>query len=150
MQALIDFDGWRKWKDLAAQETASRSKPDAKAEARAALKAMFAAPPRTKKDREVKDSQGSGGGGSGQSAGQSSGVVGGNPTTLPARSKNQHHQHANQHGQSNSTSGAGGHARNSSSRTDSLETAHMHGSGSSVELHRPSSANSGNNTSGSG
>ena len=51
MQALIDFDGWRKWKDLAAQEEANK-KGESKADQKAALKAMFSQPPRTKKEKE--------------------------------------------------------------------------------------------------
>lgn len=51
MQALIDFDGWRKWKAYAiAKENEDPAKKAAeekeeKAKARAALKAMFAKPP---------------------------------------------------------------------------------------------------------
>jgi hypothetical protein len=51
MQALIDFDGWRKWKDLAAREEANK-KGESKADQKAALKAMFNQPPRTKKEKE--------------------------------------------------------------------------------------------------
>jgi osomolarity two-component system response regulator SSK1 len=47
MQALIDFDGWRKWKDYASSKTAQQEK-DEKAAARAALKAQFAKRPSTK------------------------------------------------------------------------------------------------------
>lgn len=54
MQALIDFDGWRKWKDLAAQEEAKKElrRGESKADQKAALKAMFSQPPKTKKERE--------------------------------------------------------------------------------------------------
>lgn len=51
MQALIDFDGWRKWKDLAAREEASK-KGESKADQKAALKAMFSQAPRTRKEKE--------------------------------------------------------------------------------------------------
>jgi osomolarity two-component system response regulator SSK1 len=44
MQALIDFDGWRKWKDYASSKTPQQEK-DEKAAARAALKAQFAKRP---------------------------------------------------------------------------------------------------------
>jgi hypothetical protein len=54
MQALIDFDGWRKWKGLAAQEEANKAskKGEGKADQKAALKAMFSQPPKTRKERE--------------------------------------------------------------------------------------------------
>lgn len=54
MQALIDFDGWRKWKGLAALEEASKEarKGESKADQKAALKAMFSQPPKTRKERE--------------------------------------------------------------------------------------------------
>lgn len=54
MQALIDFDGWRKWKGLAAQEEANKAskKGESKADQKAALKAMFSQPPKTRKERE--------------------------------------------------------------------------------------------------
>ncbi|KAF7513557.1 hypothetical protein GJ744_008851 [Endocarpon pusillum] len=54
MQALIDFDGWRKWKGLAAQEEANKTskKGESKADQRAALKAIFSQPPKTRKERE--------------------------------------------------------------------------------------------------
>ena len=51
MQALIDFDGWRKWKeyakakeDIDPAQKAAQDKEE-KAKAKAALKAMFARPP---------------------------------------------------------------------------------------------------------
>jgi hypothetical protein len=55
MQALIDFDGWRKWKKYAdemAEDPAKKAaEKEEKAKARAALKAMFSRPlPTTKKD----------------------------------------------------------------------------------------------------
>lgn len=57
MQALIDFDGWRKWKqyadEKAKEDPAKRAaeEKEEKAKAKAALKAMFARPPpSTKKD----------------------------------------------------------------------------------------------------
>ncbi|KAK7890394.1 Two-component response regulator SSK1p [Exophiala xenobiotica] len=57
MQALIDFDGWRKWKQYAkekAQEDPAKKaaeEKEEKAKAKAALKAMFSRPPpSTKKD----------------------------------------------------------------------------------------------------
>ncbi len=55
MQALIDFDGWRKWKGLAAQEEANKGskKGESKADQKAALKAMFSQPPMTRKERET-------------------------------------------------------------------------------------------------
>jgi hypothetical protein len=40
MQALIDFDGWRKWKDYASSKTPQQEKEE-KAAARTALKAQF-------------------------------------------------------------------------------------------------------------
>ena len=54
MQALIDFDGWRKWKDLAAEEEANKDakKEETKADQKAALKAMFNQPPKTRIERE--------------------------------------------------------------------------------------------------
>lgn len=54
MQALIDFDGWRRWKDLAAKEEATKEskKGDSKADQKAALKAMFSQAPKTRKERE--------------------------------------------------------------------------------------------------
>ncbi len=53
MQALIDFDGWRKWKGLAAQEEANKApKGESKADQKAALKAMFSQPPKTRKEKE--------------------------------------------------------------------------------------------------
>ena len=57
MQALIDFDGWRKWKDLAALEEASKEskKGESKADQKAALKAMFSQPPKAKKEKEEKE-----------------------------------------------------------------------------------------------
>ena len=51
MQALIDFNGWRKWKDLAAREEANK-KGESKADQKAMLKAMFSQPPRTRKEKE--------------------------------------------------------------------------------------------------
>jgi osomolarity two-component system response regulator SSK1 len=53
MQALIDFDGWRKWKAYAkakdAEDPAKKAaeEKEEKAKAKAALKAMFARPPPT-------------------------------------------------------------------------------------------------------
>ena len=41
MQALIDFDGWRKWKDIAANEASKKDDKDEKAKAKAAMKAQF-------------------------------------------------------------------------------------------------------------
>jgi osomolarity two-component system, response regulator SSK1 len=41
MQALIDFDGWRKWKDYANSKSPQQEK-DEKAAAKAAIKAQFA------------------------------------------------------------------------------------------------------------
>lgn len=57
MQALIDFDGWRKWKDLAALEEANKEskKGETKADQKAALRAMFSQPPKTKKEKEEKE-----------------------------------------------------------------------------------------------
>ena len=59
MQALIDFDGWRKWKQYAqekAQEDPAKKaaeEKEEKAKAKAALKAMFSRPPpSTKKDSD--------------------------------------------------------------------------------------------------
>ena len=59
MQALIDFDGWRKWKqyaiDKAAEDPAKKAaeEKEEKAKAKAALKAMFSRPPpSTKKDSD--------------------------------------------------------------------------------------------------
>jgi len=59
MQALIDFDGWRKWKEYA--ENKNKEDPtkkaaedkEEKAKAKAAIKAMFSrGPPGTKKEKE--------------------------------------------------------------------------------------------------
>jgi hypothetical protein len=61
MQALIDFDGWRKWKqyadEKAAQDPAKKAaeEKEEKAKAKAALKAMFSRPPPTTKKENVKD-----------------------------------------------------------------------------------------------
>lgn len=61
MQALIDFDGWRKWKAYAkAKEDEDPAKKAAeekeeKAKAKAALKAMFARPPPTTKKSEASE-----------------------------------------------------------------------------------------------
>ena len=65
MQALIDFDGWRKWKEYAkakeAEDPAKKAaeEKEEKAKAKAALKAMFARPPpggsSTTKKPEKKD-----------------------------------------------------------------------------------------------
>lgn len=49
MQALIDFDGWRKWKDFAAQSDSSKDKSGP-----AALKSAAAAG-KKKKEAAVKD-----------------------------------------------------------------------------------------------
>lgn len=46
MQALIDFDGWRKWKGLAAQEGAN------KASKKGESKTMFSQPIKTRKEKE--------------------------------------------------------------------------------------------------
>jgi hypothetical protein len=80
MQALIDFDGWRRWKDLAAKEEATKEskKGDSKADQKAALKAMFSQAPKTRKEREreereLKEREVAQGGG------HLSGVVGGGP-----------------------------------------------------------------------
>ena len=49
MQALIDFDGWRQWKDYAVTKSPQQEKEE-KAAARAALKAQFAkGPPKSVK-----------------------------------------------------------------------------------------------------
>jgi hypothetical protein len=57
MQALIDFDGWRKWKQYAQEKARedpakkAAEEKEEKAKAKAALKAMFSRPPpSTKKD----------------------------------------------------------------------------------------------------
>ncbi|KAG9783095.1 CheY-like protein, partial [Aureobasidium melanogenum] len=53
MQALIDFDGWRKWKQYAAEKAQddpakkAAEEKEEKAKTKAALKAMFARPPPT-------------------------------------------------------------------------------------------------------
>ncbi len=59
MQALIDFDGWRKWKQYAADKAAedpakkAAEEKEAKAKAKADLKAMFSRPPpTTKKEKD--------------------------------------------------------------------------------------------------
>ncbi|KAJ9612386.1 Two-component response regulator SSK1p [Cladophialophora chaetospira] len=59
MQALIDFDGWRKWKQYAADKAAedpakkAAEEKEEKAKQKAALKAMFSRPPpTTKKDKD--------------------------------------------------------------------------------------------------
>ncbi|OAP56673.1 hypothetical protein AYL99_08785 [Fonsecaea erecta] len=59
MQALIDYDGWRKWKqyaeDKATEDPAKKAadEKEEKAKAKAALKAMFSRPPpTTKKDKD--------------------------------------------------------------------------------------------------
>jgi osomolarity two-component system, response regulator SSK1 len=61
MQALIDFDGWRKWKayakakeDIDPAKKAAEEKEE-KAKTKAALKAMFARPPPTTKKSETKE-----------------------------------------------------------------------------------------------
>ncbi len=61
MQALIDFDGWRKWKQYADEKAnedpakKAAEEKEEKAKAKAALKAMFSRPPPSVK----KDSAGS-------------------------------------------------------------------------------------------
>jgi len=72
MQALIDFDGWRKWKDYANEKESedpakkAAEEKEEKAKTKAALKAMFAKPPPSlKKDKD--------GGGGGERAPTSSG-----------------------------------------------------------------------------
>ncbi|EXJ80536.1 osomolarity two-component system, response regulator SSK1 [Capronia coronata CBS 617.96] len=61
MQALIDYDGWRKWKQYAAEKALddpakkAAEEKEEKAKTKAALKAMFSRPPPTLK----KDSTGS-------------------------------------------------------------------------------------------
>ena len=66
MQALIDFDGWRKWKAYAhakeSQDPAKKAAEDKeeKAKAKASLKAMFARPPPTTKKAEEKPAQANG------------------------------------------------------------------------------------------
>ena len=58
MQALIDFDGWKKWKAIAAakdnEDPAEKAKveKDEKAKTRAELRAMFARGPPTKNSAE--------------------------------------------------------------------------------------------------
>ena len=60
MQALIDFDGWRKWKQFAEEKDArdpakkAAEEKEEKAKAKAALKAMFSRPPpSTKKEKDA-------------------------------------------------------------------------------------------------
>ena len=65
MQALIDFDGWRKWKEYAAKKEAGLAAIDPeqrklqekeeKAKAKAALTAMFKRPPPSKKEEKKED-----------------------------------------------------------------------------------------------
>jgi hypothetical protein len=61
MQALIDFDGWRKWKAYAkAKDNEDPAKKAAeekeeKAKAKAALKAMFTRPPPATKKSEASE-----------------------------------------------------------------------------------------------
>ena len=58
MQALIDFDGWRKWKNydgttmMSGKAKTERDEKEEKAAARAALRAAFAKGPPSKADRE--------------------------------------------------------------------------------------------------
>ena len=52
MQALIDFDGWRKWKDYAAKDGPKKDDKEEKAAAKAALKAMFSTGPPKKSDKK--------------------------------------------------------------------------------------------------
>ncbi|OAL33949.1 hypothetical protein AYO20_06784 [Fonsecaea nubica] len=66
MQALIDYDGWRKWKQYAEdknnEDPAKKAADDKeeKSKAKAALKAMFSRPPpTTKKDKDSGTSSGS-------------------------------------------------------------------------------------------
>ncbi|KIV85285.1 hypothetical protein PV11_00993 [Exophiala sideris] len=64
MQALIDFDGWRKWKQYAREKAAedpakkAAEEKEEKAKAKAALKAMFSRPPPSVK-KDSADSLGS-------------------------------------------------------------------------------------------
>jgi hypothetical protein len=59
MQALIDYDGWRKWKDYANNKdkgdaaTREKEEKEEKAKSRAQLRAMFARPPPTVKKDET-------------------------------------------------------------------------------------------------
>ena len=60
MQALIDFDGWRKWKQYAEEKAAEdpakkeAEEKEAKAKAKADLKAMVSRPPpTTKKEKDI-------------------------------------------------------------------------------------------------
>ncbi|ETI22992.1 hypothetical protein G647_04788 [Cladophialophora carrionii CBS 160.54] len=65
MQALIDFDGWRKWKQYADEKAAedpakkAAEEKEEKAKAKAALKAMFSRPPPTTKKEKDSTSTGS-------------------------------------------------------------------------------------------
>jgi hypothetical protein len=91
MQALIDFDGWRKWKGLAAQEEANKDsrKGEGKADQKAALKAMFSQPPKTRrekekeKERELKERESAQVGG--PVGGGTAGVVGGGGPPVAGR-----------------------------------------------------------------
>ena len=124
MQALIDFDGWRKWKDLAAKETAGKDKKgDSKAEQKAALKALFSAPPKLKKDRD-RDTDAA------PPSGGPSSVFGANNHAFPVRTKT--------HSTMGTTSA---HSRKSTGRSDSLDNTNLNGSGSSYEMKHDSSSN---------
>ncbi|EXJ63144.1 osomolarity two-component system, response regulator SSK1 [Cladophialophora yegresii CBS 114405] len=65
MQALIDFDGWRRWKQYADEKAAedpakkAAEEKEEKAKAKAALKAMFSRPPPTTKKEKDSTSTGS-------------------------------------------------------------------------------------------
>lgn len=67
MQALIDFDGWRKWKEIEAKknevdpEIRKQAEKDEKAKARAALKAAMARPPPSSANRPSNTSSDSSG-----------------------------------------------------------------------------------------
>jgi hypothetical protein len=93
MQALIDFDGWRKWKGLAAEEEANKAskKGESKADQKAALKAMFSQLPKTRKERERESAQVGGpvGGAPAGLAGGGGGGGGGKPATGRPKSPTQ-------------------------------------------------------------
>jgi hypothetical protein len=86
MQALIDFDGWRKWKGLAAQEEAKKEskKGESKADQKAALKALFSQPPKSRKEREKESAQ-AGGPAGGPAATLGGGIV---PPAVRTKSPN--------------------------------------------------------------
>lgn len=91
MQALIDFDGWRKWKEIAAQKAKEdpaareRQEKEDKAKTKERLKAMFSRPPpgggsEKKKEDDIKEEMN---GSSSSPSSSANGTIKKQPTNLP-------------------------------------------------------------------